>query len=91
MPSESRSAATSDEDEYIAGLKSKLDAALKKSRSFQNSTGVIMTNALNAALNMHIAYCQMGEHAGRAYLIKAMHSALIIAEQCRQEMSGTAP
>lgn len=28
--------------------------------SIENSIGVIMTNALDAAKNMHIAYCRIG-------------------------------
>lgn len=50
-----------------------------------NDMHVIMTQCLNAALNIHIAMCRFSDdHAAQEYLNKAMHSALIGAEQCRQ-------
>ena len=61
----------------------------KRQRSFANSISVIMTQALDAAKNLHIASCQNA--AGREHILKAMHQILIVAEQCRQEMAGTAP
>jgi hypothetical protein len=80
-----------EEETYEDALKRDLEDARKRASSFDNSIGVIMSNALDAAQNMHIAYCRAGNGVARNYLTKALHSALIIAEQCRQEMERTAP
>lgn len=50
-----------------------------------NDMHVIWTQCLNAARDIQIAMCRVDdEHAAQEYLNKAMHSALIGAEQCRQ-------
>lgn len=82
---------TDEAETYEDELKRDLEDAHKRASSFDNSIGVIMSNALDAAQNIHIAYCRAGNDTARSYLTKALHSALIIAEQCRQEMAGTAP
>ena len=57
-----------------------------KSRAISaNDLHVIMTQCLDAARDIHIAMCRFSDdHAAQEYLNKAMHSALIGAEQCRQ-------
>jgi hypothetical protein len=70
-----------DSDEYRASL-----AALKVAMKRQEQhSAVIMGNALDAAKDVHIAMCQLSRDDGRQpHLKKAMHSILIIAEECRQ-------
>jgi hypothetical protein len=55
----------------------------------ENSVHVIMSSVLSAASDIHVAIANRAE--AEKYLCKALHSVLIAAEQCRQELDGTAP
>lgn len=59
-----------------------------RQRSFSNSIGIAMTNALTASSSIHYAYCNAPNDEAKRHLVTAMHSTLIIAEQCRQEMKS---
>lgn len=54
----------------------------------ENDLGVIMNSSLSAAKEMHVAFALSPHRGSREALLKGLHSALIIAEQCRQAMDA---
>lgn len=76
---------------YEQELRTDLKSAKDRIRGFNNSASVCMTNSLAAATEIHIAICLFRDHAACAHLFKALQSALIVAEVCRQEMGKPSP
>lgn len=60
---------------------------------FRRHFSICLTNALKAAERIHVALCHMQppDHTNERVLLDAMHSALIVAEECRQAWSQKVP
>ncbi|WP_424140421.1 hypothetical protein [Roseomonas chloroacetimidivorans] len=73
------------QDEYDpeAAIKA-LEAKASRTRMHLS---VCMTNALEAASQVHVAACRINEESPvQSYLSDALHSLLIVAEECRQAL-----